>query len=257
MSFMRLLSAGRTWVGSGTSQGRYRLDTRYKLPTFGSGKNPFARPENKPAKQVELPMAATVPAPVQPKVKEVLQKPAPVEVTNKVLTDVENRAANLKATQEMPKVVEVQSTPAAPVMEAAPIAKVQPAVEREHVVLRFLDWLELAAIWCKTHAMSFKFKKLHLPSMPKLPAVAKLKPANWMPKRQTQVVAVVVSAQSGPVQAELSLEKVRVVRNDLSDADLEIVPMKPSPPVKPVRRERSQAAKQKTEAPAEMAGVEA
>jgi hypothetical protein len=27
-----------------------------------------------------------------------------------------------------------------------------------------------------------------------------------------------------PVQAELSLEKVQVVRNDLSDADLEIVP---------------------------------
>jgi hypothetical protein len=32
-----------------------------------------------------------------------------------------------------------------------------------------------------------------------------------------------------PVQVELSLEKVKVVHNDLSDADVEIVPMKSRP----------------------------
>jgi len=40
----------------------------------------------------------------------------------------------------------------------------------------------------------------------------------------------------GPVQTELSLDRVRVVRNDLSDADLEVVPAKKTksaPAVKP------------------------
>jgi hypothetical protein len=32
-----------------------------------------------------------------------------------------------------------------------------------------------------------------------------------------------------PVQAELSLEKVKVVHNDLTDADVEIVPLKSRP----------------------------
>jgi hypothetical protein len=32
-----------------------------------------------------------------------------------------------------------------------------------------------------------------------------------------------------PVQVELSLEKVKVVHNDLTDADVEIVPMKSRP----------------------------
>ena len=165
----------------------------------------------------------------------------------------------------MPKPMAVQPAPVAPVVTTAPVAPVatvvqaapatptQVVAEREHVVLRFLDWLEVAAIWCKTHVMSFKFKK---PSMPKLPSMAKLNPAKWIPKRKAQAVAVVASPQSGPVQAELSLEKVRVVRNDLSDADLEIVPMKPVTP-KPARREKPQPEKQKVETPAELAGVEA
>jgi hypothetical protein len=31
-----------------------------------------------------------------------------------------------------------------------------------------------------------------------------------------------------PIQSELSLDEVKVVRNDLSDADLEVVPAKPA-----------------------------
>jgi hypothetical protein len=37
------------------------------------------------------------------------------------------------------------------------------------------------------------------------------------------------SSQVTPVQVELSLEKVKVVHNDLTDADVEIVPMKSRP----------------------------
>lgn len=38
------------------------------------------------------------------------------------------------------------------------------------------------------------------------------------------------TAPSAPVQGELSLEKVKPLRNDLSDSDLELVPRKAAPP---------------------------
>ena len=41
-----------------------------------------------------------------------------------------------------------------------------------------------------------------------------------------------------PVQVELSLEKVKVVHNDLTDADVEIVPMKSRPAREAVARSR-------------------
>ena len=43
------------------------------------------------------------------------------------------------------------------------------------------------------------------------------------------------------VQAELSLEKVRVVRNDLSDSDVEIVTAKAAQPAKTFQTENAEA----------------
>ncbi|HEX4342924.1 MAG TPA: hypothetical protein VH255_06015 [Verrucomicrobiae bacterium] len=218
-------------MGSGSSQGRYRLDTRYRLPTFGTGKNPFAKAEeNAPVKQPELqiPQASLIPAPVVMK-KEEIAVPRSVKVQ---LTEAEVQAANLKKTQEVPKPTPVQ----------APTVVTNLPQEKLHPMLAFLDWLEFAAIWCKTRVMSFKFK---------MPQVPKLNPAAWIPKRKSQGIPVVARAESGPVQAELSLEKVRVIRNDLSDADLEIVAMKATPP-KPERRENVKPAKGKNETPAEL-----
>jgi hypothetical protein len=43
-----------------------------------------------------------------------------------------------------------------------------------------------------------------------------------------------------PVQGELSLDRIKVVRNDLSDADLEVIPAKP--PTAPVMRATEGAA---------------
>jgi hypothetical protein len=52
------------------------------------------------------------------------------------------------------------------------------------------------------------------------------KVAAWMPKKRSREAIVPQSA--APIQGELSLEKVRVMRNDLSDTDLEIVSAKPA-----------------------------
>jgi hypothetical protein len=205
MSLMQLLSAGKTLMGSGEPVGRYRLDTRYRLPKFGSAKNPFTKPaETKPAGQVEMPMAA----PIQ-KVPERMQ-----------LTPEEIRVANMKETQRLPV-----------------LPGIAPAQERLHPVLAMLDAMELAAIWLKAWAV-------------------RLNPAKLLPKRKPAPAMLIVPKSScGPVQAELSLEKVRVMRNDLSDADLEIVPVKVQP--KPARNEAAKIETAKVQAAPELAGVEA
>ena len=43
-----------------------------------------------------------------------------------------------------------------------------------------------------------------------------------------------LKSDAGPVQTELSLDAVKPVRNDLSDSDLEVVPVKAAVPTVPV-----------------------
>ena len=50
----------------------------------------------------------------------------------------------------------------------------------------------------------------------------------WQRRRQTTGKSVIAATSRAPVQGELSLDRVKVMRNDLSDADVEIVPMKPA-----------------------------
>lgn len=54
--------------------------------------------------------------------------------------------------------------------------------------------------------------------------VSKLNPASLF-----KTTSATVNKNVTPVQVELSLEKVKVVHNDLTDADVEIVPMKSRP----------------------------
>jgi hypothetical protein len=52
MSFMRLLTAGRSWVGMQDATSRYRLTDPRSMPKFGGKKNPFGKrtePERKQA----------------------------------------------------------------------------------------------------------------------------------------------------------------------------------------------------------------
>ena len=59
----------------------------------------------------------------------------------------------------------------------------------------------------------------------------------WMRRRRPK--PVIPRFHKTMVQGELTLESIKVVRNDLSDSDLEVVPTKPiapTPPDKPARR---------------------
>jgi hypothetical protein len=61
----------------------------------------------------------------------------------------------------------------------------------------------------------------------------KFNPLSWLPRRRKQPRAAVPKFSKSPVQGELSLDKVKVVRNDLSEADVEIITAKAAPKPKP------------------------
>lgn len=54
--------------------------------------------------------------------------------------------------------------------------------------------------------------------------IGKINPVSWWSQRRRKVKPAIPRFNKTPVQGELSLEQVKVVRNDLSDADLEVVP---------------------------------
>jgi hypothetical protein len=61
----------------------------------------------------------------------------------------------------------------------------------------------------------------------------KLNPLSWLSRRPTQPRSAVPKLSKAPVQGELSLDKVKVVRNDLSEADVEIITATAGPKPKP------------------------
>lgn len=76
----------------------------------------------------------------------------------------------------------------------------------------------------------------------------KINPLVWLGSRKTeQPKAAVPRFGKGPVQGELSLDNIKVMRNDLSEADVELVPMKArrpkvAPMPEPIAMEASAAA---------------
>jgi hypothetical protein len=77
--------------------------------------------------------------------------------------------------------------------------------------------------------------------------IAKTNLFAWWQRRKTRVRPVnPIPASKAPIQAELSLDNIKVMRNDLSDADVEVVPSKPAAkpkpqPTEPVRAEQETA----------------
>ncbi len=156
-------------MGKDNSLGRYRFDKRFRLPKFGSVKNPFET--SKQTESIPAPKAEPTPVPVS----------APVEKS-----PAEVRVASLQKTQRLP--------------EAAP-------VEVKHRG----EWLRK-----KPARFFFRLKQW----------ATKLNPLSWFPRRKASAKSVLPAVERPVLQPELSLEKVRVVRNDLNDTDLEVVAAK-------------------------------
>jgi hypothetical protein len=85
------------------------------------------------------------------------------------------------------------------------------------------------ALWAKTQKMSVAVPM----AAPASPARAATWASKFNPVAIFRDTTAAPNKFAAPVQAELSLEKVKVVHNDLTDADVEIVPMKSRPAREP------------------------
>jgi hypothetical protein len=196
MSLGRLLSSGKSLVGL-SSASRYQLRTD-SLPKFKSQKNPF-KPTTEPGDREEL-------------------------------TPAEMAAADLKKTQRLPVLPPKPATPnetfqparPAEIRVNGPIRVPLPHEAKPAIPARALDQgTEVPA-----------FGKSDKSESPAIISnwLRKLNPLVWFGDRKpADAKPAVPRFDKKPVQGELSLENIKVMRNDLTDADVEVVQKKALP----------------------------
>jgi len=123
--------------------------------------------------------------------------PAPAATPKPIAAVPKIAPAALKETQRLPVVpVKLKETKRLPFVAARKVSV--PAASGPAWWERFLDWAgEMMA-----------------------------RPGAWLAARKTPVKSAIPRFEKPVVQGELSLENIKVVRNDLSDADMEVVPAK-------------------------------
>jgi hypothetical protein len=205
MKFGRLLAAGKSLV-NGNVAGRYQMRQGLALPQFISPKNPFK--QEAAAKPVAPSPVAAAPATVTttelvdasagaPPVAFAANPPAKHVFTRKpfsrptlpgasgwkVMSHIQKIFAQIRAS--------VAGRPAWVAMGSAAMTSLHAAAKRSGVAL------QRAALFCLDHN---PFSAIGKPKLAGIPQFGK-----------------------PVVQTELSLDRVRVVRNDLAHADLEVV----------------------------------
>ncbi len=192
MSLMRLLSSGRSWVGLKEST-RYRMTDPRAMPKFGSDKNCFGGATTKA-------QPARVPA-------------RPGSAGNYWVTKAQTAPAD-----NLP-----EPEPGAPVSPEGRDGTNHPAQgEAGQVQARasagILSTLRSSAVRVSASVRS------SLKALRQSTAALLRKLGSFIPKRRSRPrTAALASFARGSLQGELSLDRIKVVRNDLSDVDLEIV----------------------------------
>lgn len=247
-------------VGMSDSQSPYRMRPENLLPKFESAKNPFAT-KTEPAKiPTAIPAIQTAATP----------KVAPMETYPLFDNDLKPVAASAPAVAVAGKMVPVCALSDLGVVTERPAAEVLAVAKQYLAEInsqqRRLPHEEVTVGLMDAHPLGLKTgapARESLPDPVVAPVKAPVKPAQPAPAKQpaskpeqqssrTAAKATVVgkkkfawltplvnllrrgSAQAASpkkaVQTELSLERVKVLRNDLSDADLEVVTIRRSEP---------------------------
>jgi hypothetical protein len=195
MSLVRLLTAGKSLIGLQSPDNRYRMRSRYLLPKFGSTKNPFAES-------------------AEPVAEASTETTAPDAVAKYQMNPSELAAARLKETKRLP----------AATIAAFQAADAQAAAEaRTALSARIKTTVQELADTIVRAPMAWMKRSIH-----------KLDPfAKWARRKSESKSAVPRFDKVPPVQGELSLDKIKVVRNDLNEADVEVVAMKATKPKAP------------------------
>jgi len=185
MSLGKLLATGRSLAG-GPSAGRYNVSERNRLPKFNAAKNPFAPATDKPAVEpVPAPKPEPEPAlPAEPSISE-MSAVAPAASGPSPFV-----VADLKKTQRIPELA---------------VPRRVDRVKQVVVGLWRRSWQKALALlaWLKAGLAGL------------LNRVRRV--------RRKEPTSVIPRFGKPAVQGELSLDNVRVVRNDLEESDLEIV----------------------------------
>ena len=209
MSLVRLLAAGKSLVGLNEPTECYRMTNLRAWPKFGSGRNPF-REERKVERS---PAPGGAPSQAAPK------------------RGPENAGAITSSQQGLTGTLPARLSPAAATSQDRD-KSVGPKVQSDPEVLRFGTPRNRQ----QTTALPGVPVKGSSPSV--LVAGARgwfnrwtSRLLGWTRRRAARPVRPMVPRfGKGPVQVELSLDRLRVVRNDLSDADLEVVPARRTTP---------------------------
>jgi len=216
MSLGRLLATGKSLIGVKDAESPYKMTAKGRVPKFGAARNPFATPgaadstttlvaeTRKPA------MPATSPSPTQtgdlatPMLFEAnasnVNESAQLDATD--MTNVTDKSASTASADKNPSVVPEPATCAEELPMPTPSSEAPEAmVTTPSGVGGQLSEQPSSARPAIRPATGGWLKKLN--------------PLRWFERRQPEPFGHTVA-----VQPELSLETVKVMRNDLNDADL-------------------------------------
>jgi hypothetical protein len=197
MSLLRLLAAGRSLIGVKEAAGRYHVTSKRVLPKFSPKANPFRATTRRETGEISISLAATTQS--RPAAKEC--PPEPVLAGHSA---AEPAKPALEAASELKPAAGGASAATAPNREA----RFAPALAATGSRMAVRAW---------ERAVSSAARVTSLVPRPRLkPGKAAGRPLN-----------------KPLVQPELSLESIRVVRNDLSDSDLELVTARPPVEARP------------------------
>jgi hypothetical protein len=201
MSLMRLLSSGRSWVGLKEST-RYVMTDPRAMPKFGSDKNPFLSASKKPD-PVRMP-----------------EPPGSDKVAAEVNHAPYKHFWNRQQKVENPKGIPAQS----PGLRGTSYPGI---TDQTASTLKGLRHRGRIALVLLAKCAPSRLLSIAIHSGRNLPQGTVLifrRLNSLVPRRHSRPrTAAIASFARGPLQGELSLDKIKVVRNDLSDVDLEVV----------------------------------
>jgi len=247
MSLGKLLATGRSLIGGAPDAGRYDISARNRLPKFG-GKNPFARPV-RPAPPVSMVATATTSAP-----KPVLAPVNPGEPAAVVAQHKKTQVIEYKKTQRIP---EPANRSTGLVSDHALISStMRGASGRNRLKAGLQTGARVAMGWMKSFWRVTRARAVAALAVARgfkwgssLQVCRALASGVWVQIRRTAPLgramcgriqslfgkltglfrkqqepkSVIPRFGKPAVQTELSLDRVKVVRNSLEDSDLEVV----------------------------------
>jgi len=189
MSLGKLLSAGRSLIGGAPHLGRYDISNCNNLPKFNAAKNPFAQP-SRPAEPVPSAQVAPVVAVAPVEAAPMSVEPPPAVAAPAASLLKKTQVIEYKKTQRIPQV-------AGPSFMGTALSKSK-------------TMAQAGMTFCRA-------------AFQKLPGLARKVSALV---RRKESASPLPRLGKPAVQTFLSLENVRVMRNNLEDSDLEVVTAK-------------------------------